>query len=167
MNALPTDGHKVQWFILVHITRATIIRNSFLTTLNSSFEWPKHWGRMVHGWIGCIPEHLVKINNPLGTNKILLYSMENGILYVTTIPTEDCTNNQQCNFVIKFSLDQCIIYSRMTPSGTHDVFFTNSHRLIEAEWRIYASVNLPSLVQIIGCRLIGAKPLSEPTLVYC
>ena len=30
-------------------------------------------------------------------------------------------------------------------------------QLIEAEWSIYASVNLPSLVQIIACRLVGAK----------
>ena len=39
--------------------------------------------------------------------------------------------------------------------------------VIEAEWRIYASVNLPSLVQIMACRLTGAKPLSEPMLEYC
>ena len=30
-----------------------------------------------------------------------------------------------------------------------------------------ASVNLPSLVQIMACRLAGAKPLSEPILRYC
>ena len=34
--------------------------------------------------------------------------------------------------------------------------------LIGAEWRIYASVILPSLVQIMACRLVGAKPLSKP-----
>ena len=39
--------------------------------------------------------------------------------------------------------------------------------LIEAKWRIYASVNLPSLVQIMACRLVGAKPLSKPMLEYC
>ena len=39
-------------------------------------------------------------------------------------------------------------------------------KLIQAEWRIYASANLPSLVQIIACRLVGAKPLSEPMLEY-
>ena len=37
----------------------------------------------------------------------------------------------------------------------------------ETEWRIYASVNWPSLVQIMACRLNGAKPLSEPMLEYC
>ena len=120
-------GHKVQWFILVHSTRATIIRNSFLTPLNSSFESPEHWGGMVPGCIGSIPEHFMKMDNPLGINKILLYFMENGILYVATIPTGDCTNNQPCAFVIKFSLNHCILYSRMIPSGTHDVAFTNSH----------------------------------------
>ena len=39
--------------------------------------------------------------------------------------------------------------------------------LIEAEWHIYASINYPSLVQIMACDLIGAKPLSEPMLEYC
>ena len=43
----------------------------------------------------------------------------------------------------------------------------NFYQLIEAEWRIYASVNLPSLVQIMACRLVGAKPLSELMLEYC
>ena len=38
--------------------------------------------------------------------------------------------------------------------------------LTEAEWRIYALVNYPSLVQIMACRLVGAKPLSEPMLEY-
>ena len=42
-----------------------------------------------------------------------------------------------------------------------------SLKLIEAEWRIYASVNLPSLVQIMACRLVGAKPLSKPVLENC
>ena len=40
-------------------------------------------------------------------------------------------------------------------------------QLIETEWRRYASVNLPSLVQIMTCRLVGAKPLSEPMIEYC
>ena len=31
---------------------------------------------------------------------------------------------------------------------------------------IYASVNLPSLVQIMAWRLVGAKLLSEPMLEY-
>ena len=34
--------------------------------------------------------------------------------------------------------------------------------LIKAEWRIYASVFWPSLVQIMACHLVGAKPLSKP-----
>ena len=39
--------------------------------------------------------------------------------------------------------------------------------LIETEWRMYASVNRPSLVQIMACRLVCTKPLSEPMLEYC
>ena len=38
---------------------------------------------------------------------------------------------------------------------------------IEAEWCINASVNLPALVQIMACRLAGAKLLSKPMLEYC
>ena len=40
-------------------------------------------------------------------------------------------------------------------------------KLIEAERRIYASVNLPSLLQTMACRLVGAKPLSEAMQEYC
>ena len=32
---------------------------------------------------------------------------------------------------------------------------------------IYASLNKTLLVQIMGCRMFGAKPLSEPMLDYC
>ena len=38
---------------------------------------------------------------------------------------------------------------------------------LEAEWRIYASVNWPYLIRIMACHLDGAKPVSEPTLEYC
>ena len=34
-------------------------------------------------------------------------------------------------------------------------------------FKIYASVNLPALVQTMACRLAGAKPLSEPMLEFC
>ena len=43
----------------------------------------------------------------------------------------------------------------------HNTPDISDKKLIEAEWRIYASVIEPSLVQITACRLIGAKPLSE------
>ena len=39
--------------------------------------------------------------------------------------------------------------------------------LIEADWRIYAWVIKPPLVQLIACRLVGAKPSPEPMLEYC
>ena len=39
--------------------------------------------------------------------------------------------------------------------------------LIDAEWRIYASINQPPLVPIMACCLAGAKQLSEPMLEYC
>ena len=38
--------------------------------------------------------------------------------------------------------------------------------LFEPQWRIYASINYPSLLQILACRLEGAKLLSEPMLEY-
>ena len=40
-------------------------------------------------------------------------------------------------------------------------------KLIEAEWRIYASVIWPALVQTMVCRLDGAKPLPEPMQECC
>ena len=40
-------------------------------------------------------------------------------------------------------------------------------KFIEAELRIYVSVKLPALVQMMAWRLVGAKPLSEPMLEYC
>ena len=39
--------------------------------------------------------------------------------------------------------------------------------LIEAQWRTYASVNQISLVQIMACRLVGAKTLFQSMLKYC
>ena len=43
---------------------------------------------------------------------------------------------------------------------------TGEHNVIEAEWRIYASVIQPSLVQTMTCRLAGAKSLPETMLEY-
>ena len=37
-------------------------------------------------------------------------------------------------------------------------------QLIEAEWRIYASVKETSLVQMVAYRLVRAKPLSEASV---
>ena len=39
--------------------------------------------------------------------------------------------------------------------------------MVGAEGRIYASVDQPQLVQIMGCRLVGAKPFSEPIMEHC
>ena len=39
---------------------------------------------------------------------------------------------------------------------------SGTYWLVEGEWRIYESINLPSLVQIMASRLVGTKPLSEP-----
>ena len=38
--------------------------------------------------------------------------------------------------------------------------------LIKAEWRIYASVNDVSFVQVMACRLLGTKPLFEQMQAY-
>ena len=40
-------------------------------------------------------------------------------------------------------------------------------QLIEAQWRIYAPAMEPSLVHIMACLLLSAKPLSEPMQEYC
>ena len=38
--------------------------------------------------------------------------------------------------------------------------------LIKADWRIYALIKYTSLVQIMTCRQVSTKPLSEPKLEY-
>ena len=53
------------------------------------------------------------------------------------------------------------------PHWIFKIMFIFTYRLIEAEWRIYASENNPSLIQIMASRLVGAKPLSGPMLEYC
>ena len=45
-----------------------------------------------------------------------------------------------------------------------DFISVNSWRSSDAYMRQY---NIPTLVQIMACRLFGAKPLSEPMLPYC
>ena len=40
-------------------------------------------------------------------------------------------------------------------------------QLIAAEWRIYAWIISLTLVQIMACRLVGTKPLSEPMSESC
>ena len=77
--------------------------------------------------------------------------------------------------LIRFCLsDRNKCCTRAKPCGDHMVgiwgrakwhFYLIIHD-IEAEWRIYASVNYPSLVQIMARHLDGAKPLSEPILEY-
>ena len=52
--------------------------------------------------------------------------------------------------------------SQITPRWLFSIF-----KLIEAEWRIYASVIWSALVQTMACRLDGAKPLPEPMQEYC
>ena len=49
----------------------------------------------------------------------------------------------------------------------HSVHVELSCYLIEGERRIYGSVISPSLVQIMACRLVGAKPFSETMMEYC
>ena len=46
-----------------------------------------------------------------------------------------------------------------------NAYLTSVCYFIEAEWRIYASLNLLSLGQIRAGHLVGAKPLFEPMLV--
>ena len=46
-------------------------------------------------------------------------------------------------------------------------FLQSVVNIIEAERGIYASVNLPSLLQIMACRLVGAKQLFEAMPEYC
>ena len=59
------------------------------------------------------------------------------------------------------------LYSQQKHISTGSSMLLSINSLIEAEWRTYAQVNYPSLVQIMACRLVGTKPLSRPILEYC
>ena len=60
----------------------------------------------------------------------------------------------------------CILVWILYAFGTPEVS-CNKFRPAKILWHIYASVNQPSFVQIMACRLAGTKPLSEPMLAYC
>ena len=75
------------------------------------------------------------------------------------------TNNDVSNYRYIFHLST-VIHSELYDKRTSQVTFV-IYQLIEAVWRIYTSVNYPSMAQIMACRLAGAKPLSEPMLEYC
>ena len=63
-------------------------------------------------------------------------------------------------------------YKNHFPGNTHDInlqygfpkLHFNSLGPSDAYMRLY---NIPTLVQIMACRLFGAKPLFEPMLPYC
>ena len=62
---------------------------------------------------------------------------------------------------------KCFQYHSPFVKGTHihnGLYIVNSLRPSDAYMRQY---NIPTLLQIMTCRLFGAKPLSEPTLPYC
>ena len=59
-------------------------------------------------------------------------------------------------------------YSQMKTRGSQYNFWGPRRTyLIEATLFIYASLNGPSLVQKMACRLFGAKLLSEKMLTEC
>ena len=59
-----------------------------------------------------------------------------------------------------------ISYNQLGKIST-STFSIQDNQFIEAEWCIYASVNWQPLIQIMACRLVGAKPLSEPVMEHC
>ena len=66
-------------------------------------------------------------------------------------------------------VDQYMIVGKSTLVWIDDIEWDYGNSiayLIEAKWRIYTSVIWPSLVKIMACRQVGAKPLSEPMLEY-
>ena len=97
-----------------------------------------HWGRVIQGFLFTqIPEH-----NPSEILKVLNIS------------------KLQDNFCILV----WILYAFDTPEVKMSC---NKFRPAKILWLIYASVNQTSFVQIMACRLAGAKALSEPILEYC
>ena len=83
-----------------------------------------------------------------------------------------CANRNRDPFYDKqkFTIHTCIsivMFDFHSPEKKNNICTRVIGHLIEAEWRKYASVNRPSLVQLMACRLVGAKPLSEPLPEYC
>ena len=85
-----------------------------------------------------------------------------------------------CSYGIDYVgwMDQRLPRGRMTTTSVisasrNDTNYKNINyvgwkNIIEVEWRIYMhQQNKPSLIQIMVCRLLGAKPLSEPMLGHC
>ena len=56
-----------------------------------------------------------------------------------------------------------VFFYKIVCGEARDRFF-NSLRPSDA---YMSQLTRPSLVQIMACRLVGAKPLSEPMLEYC
>ena len=64
---------------------------------------------------------------------------------------------------LKNGFQNRIVFHKLNPAGI-DVACLS--KLVEARWRIYESAIWPLLVQVMACRLVGAKPFSEPMLEY-
>ena len=140
------------WIRLVVVVVRHMLRFSMWVTLDEGLML------VTHNWMFLIlwRFHL----------RFLLYALYwPGIVYVFIFMPKNHSSNLRsnswsCSCVFNFSKTE-FAYQGLLSLG---FVLTTS---IEAEWRIYASVNLPSLVQIMACRLVGDKPSSEPMLEYC
>ena len=78
-----------------------------------------------------------------------------------------------CDFLwASWRLNALNYFSRLTTKKTVALMARCDSRVcvetccVEAEWRIYASVNHPSLIPIRSSCLVGTKSLTEPMLEY-
>ena len=85
------------------------------------------------------------------------------LIYKTYFFSKQCQWTSLSNF-INTTKSQSWCQGKCTRSIFHITLNFNSLRPRDAYMRHQAC---PSLVQIMACRLVGAKPLSEPMLPYC
>ena len=113
-----------------------------------------HWGDRMIALVQVGSKNRSRINRYKTNHKPRAVCKNSWIVIVSSVVTERAPTRFTRNEMIE--PDKQRIYS-----------YYREEWPIEAEWRIYASIKLPALVQTMACRLVGTKPLSEPMLEYC
>ena len=136
--------------IYIYINSRGIFKTIFTMPGAKYFRWNMftpslltHWGRVTHICVG--KQTIIGSDNGLSPGRRQAITWTNaGILLIGPFGT----NFSEISIkILTFSFTKMRL------------------KVSSAKWR--PSVNKPSLVQIMACRLDGAKPLPEPMLEYC
>ena len=124
-----------------------------------------HWGRVMHIWVrswnwGCLVTWFCyQLIAKQCMKRPVAHSL-NSTWFWIELPENCC---EPLKFIMKYiSIQFC---ERPGHGRPFHALAKPGNKTAAVSWPDpYASVNYPSLVQIMACRLVGAKPLSEPTL---